>query len=302
MDKKYYNRLGDYLLDTFGEKVKKIPIDGGFTCPNRDGKCGWGGCIFCGEKGSGEQTFGWLSIEKQIEKFFSTPKRLKGFIAYFQNFTNTYAPPKVLEERFLKALCDERVKGIAIATRPDCIDEDIVKVLAKIKKRCPLWVELGLQTSNDKVAEKINRGYKSEVFVKSVELLSSYGIDTVAHIMIGLPEEGEKEAIETVEFLNKTKIKGVKIHSLYVLEGTVLGDWFKKGLYTPLSLEEYVKATALCLSHLRPDIVIHRITGDAPKDKLLAPLWNTDKNLMIGGIIRFMRDNNLIQGCNYKNS
>ena len=301
MDKKYYNRLGDYLLDTFGEKVKKIPIDGGFTCPNRDGKCGWGGCIFCGEKGSGEQTFGWLSIEKQIEKFFSTPKRLKGFIAYFQNFTNTYAPPKVLEERFSKALCDERVKGIAIATRPDCIDEDIVKVLAKIKKRCPLWVELGLQTSNDKVAEKINRGYKSEVFVKSVELLSSYGIDTVAHIMIGLPEEGEKEAIETVEFLNKTKIKGVKIHSLYVLEDTVLGDWFKKGLYTPLSLEDYVKATALCLSHLRPDIVIHRITGDAPKDKLLAPLWNTDKNLMIGGIIRFMRDNNLIQGCNYKN-
>ena len=302
MDKKYYNRLGDYLLDTFGEKVKKIPIDGGFTCPNRDGKCGWGGCIFCGEKGSGEQTFGWLSIEKQIEKFFSTPKRLKGFIAYFQNFTNTYAPPKVLEERFSKALCDERVKGIAIATRPDCIDEDIVKVLAKIKKRCPLWVELGLQTSNDKVAEKINRGYKSEVFVKSVELLSSYGIDTVAHIMIGLPEEGEKEAIETVEFLNKTKIKGVKIHSLYVLEDTVLGDWFKKGLYTPLSLEDYVKATALCLSHLRPDIVIHRITGDAPKDKLLAPLWNTDKNLMIGGIIRFMRDNDLIQGCNYKNS
>lgn len=302
MDKKYYNRLGDYLLDTFGEKVKKIPIDGGFTCPNRDGKCGWGGCIFCGEKGSGEQTFGWLSIEKQIEKFFSTPKRLKGFIAYFQNFTNTYAPPKVLEERFSKALCDERVKGIAIATRPDCIDEDIVKVLAKIKERCPLWVELGLQTSNDKVAEKINRGYKSEVFVKSVELLSSYGIDTVAHIMIGLPEEGEKEAIETVEFLNKTKIKGVKIHSLYVLEDTVLGDWFKKGLYTPLSLEDYVKATALCLSHLRPDIVIHRITGDAPKDKLLAPLWNTDKNLMIGGIIRFMRDNNLIQGCNYKNS
>ena len=302
MDKKYYNRLGDYLLDTFGEKVKKIPIDGGFTCPNRDGKCGWGGCIFCGEKGSGEQTFGWLSIEKQIEKFFSTPKRLKGFIAYFQNFTNTYAPPQVLEERFSKALCDERVKGIAIATRPDCIDEDIVKVLAKIKKRCPLWVELGLQTSNDKVAEKINRGYKSEVFVKSVELLSSYGIDTVAHIMIGLPEEGEKEAIETVEFLNKTKIKGVKIHSLYVLEDTVLGDWFKKGLYAPLSLEDYVKATALCLSHLRPDIVIHRITGDAPKDKLLAPLWNTDKNLMIGGIIRFMRDNNLIQGCNYKNS
>lgn len=302
MDKKYYNRLGDYLLDTFGEKVKKIPIDGGFTCPNRDGKCGWGGCIFCGEKGSGEQTCGWLSIEKQIEKFFSTPKRLKGFIAYFQNFTNTYAPPQVLEERFSKALCDERVKGIAIATRPDCIDEGIVKVLAKIKKRCPLWVELGLQTSNDKVAEKINRGYKSEVFVKSVELLSSYGIDTVAHIMIGLPEEGEKEAIETVEFLNKTKIKGVKIHSLYVLEDTVLGDWFKKGLYTPLSLEDYVKATALCLSHLRPDIVIHRITGDAPKDKLLAPLWNTDKNLMIGGIIRFMRDNNLIQGCNYKNS
>lgn len=302
MDKKYYNRLGDYLLDIFGEKVKKIPIDGGFTCPNRDGKCGWGGCIFCGEKGSGEQTCGWLSIEKQIEKFFSTPKRLKGFIAYFQNFTNTYAPPKVLEERFSKALCDERVKGIAIATRPDCIDEDIVKVLSKIKKRCPLWVELGLQTSNDKVAEKINRGYKSEVFVKSVELLSSYGIDTVAHIMIGLPEEGEKEAIETVEFLNKTKIKGVKIHSLYVLEDTVLGDWFKKGLYTPLSLEDYVKATALCLSHLRPDIVIHRITGDAPKDKLLAPLWNTDKNLMIGGIIRFMRDNNLIQGCNYKNS
>lgn len=301
MDKKYYNRLGDYLLDTFGEKVKKIPIDGGFTCPNRDGKCGWGGCIFCGEKGSGEQTCGGLSIEKQIEKFFSTPKRLKGFIAYFQNFTNTYAPHQVLEERFSKALCDERVKGIAIATRPDCIDEDIVKVLAKIKKRCPLWVELGLQTSNDKVAEKINRGYKSEVFVKSVELLSSYGIDTVAHIMIGLPEEGEKEAIETVEFLNKTKIKGVKIHSLYVLEDTVLGDWFKKGLYTPLSLEDYVKATALCLSHLRPDIVIHRITGDAPKDKLLAPLWNTDKNLMIGGIIRFMRDNNLIQGCNYKN-
>ena len=302
MDKKYYNRLGDYLLDTFCEKVKKIPIDGGFTCPNRDGKCGWGGCIFCGEKGSGEQTFGWLSIEKQIEKFFSTPKRLKGFIAYFQNFTNTYAPPQVLEERFSKAFCDERVKGIAIATRPDCIDEDIVKVLAKIKKRCPLWVELGLQTSNDKVAEKINRGYKSEVFVKSVELLSSYGIDTVAHIMIGLPEEGEKEAIETVEFLNKTKIKGVKIHSLYVLEDTVLGDWFKKGLYTPLSLEDYVKTTALCLSHLRPDIVIHRITGDAPKDKLLAPLWNTDKNLMIGGIIRFMRDNDLIQGCNYKNS
>lgn len=299
MDKKYYNRLGDYLLEIFGEKVKKIPIDGGFTCPNRDGKCGEGGCIFCGEQGSGEQTKGFLSIEKQIESFFATPKRLKGFIAYFQSFTNTYAPPEILEEKFSKALCDDRVKGLAIATRPDCIDETTVKVLATLKQRCPLWVELGLQTSNNRVAKIINRGYDSEAFIKSAELLSKYNIDTVAHIMVGLPEEGEKEVLETVDFLNKTPIKGIKIHSLYVLKNTPLCDMYKQGLYTPVSLEDYVRITALALARLRPDIVIHRITGDAPKDKLIAPSWNTDKNLIIGGIIRFLRDNNLVQGCNY---
>lgn len=280
----YYNSLSGYLKEKYGKRLKKICIDGGFTCPNRDGKCGTGGCIFCGERGSGEHIDALLSIEEQVLRGLSSGKEDDKFIAYFQNFTNTYADVSTLRKRYDAALTDDRIVALAIGTRADCIDEEVCKLIAEYKKRLDVWVELGLQTINDETAKLINRGYNTEVFTNACKTLKKYSIETVAHLMVGLPGENMEDAIKTAEYIANLGCEGIKIHSVYVMEGTVLANMYRKKAYTPPTLDEYAETVAKIISLLPGDMIIHRITGDCPRDMLVAPEWNRDKNAIISAI------------------
>lgn len=299
-----YKHLNKYLKDKFGERTLKICIDGGFTCPNRDGKVGFGGCIFCSEKGSGEHINFDDNITKQIENYFKSykAKRANKFIAYFQNFTNTYDTIPNLKKKYDSALIDDRIVGLSIATRPDCINEDVAKLLKSYTDKYYVTVELGLQTSNDETGKLINRGYSSNEFTKAVKLLNEYNIDIVTHIMIGLPNETKEDLKNTVEFINKHKLQGLKIHSCYVIKNTVLYDMYKSGKYLPISLEEYLESVNYILTHISPDLVIHRVSGDAPKDLLVAPEWNSHKKWIINGLDKLLKEKDLWQGMEYQSS
>ena len=297
-----YKHLNKYLKNKFGERTLKICIDGGFTCPNRDGTLGYGGCIFCSEKGSGEHIHSEKSITKQVEDYFKSykAKRANKFIVYFQNFTNTYDSVENLKKKYDAALIDSRIVGLSIATRPDCISEDVAELLSSYTDKYYVTVELGLQTSNDKTGKLIHRGYSSNQFTEAVKRLNKHNIDIVAHIMVGLPNETKEDLKNTVEFLNKHKIQGLKIHSCYVVKNTVLCDMYKQGKYLPLSLEDYLESATYVLTHINPDIVIHRISGDAPKDLLVSPDWNSHKKWVMNGLDKLLREKNLWQGMYYK--
>lgn len=303
-----YKHLNKYLKEKFGERTLKICIDGGFTCPNRDGTCGFGGCIFCSEKGSGELIScanGDNSIDKinnQVINYFDSyrSKRANKFIAYFQNFTNTYDSIQNLKAKYDSALIDDRIVGLEVATRPDCINEDIVKLLKSYTEKYYVCVELGLQTSNDNTGRLINRGYTSSQFSKAVELLNKYNIDVVTHIMVGLPGENFDDVKNTVNFVNRYNIQGIKIHSTYVIKNTVLADMYFSGEYEPISLEYYLDALTYIVTHISPDVVIHRISGDSPKDLLVAPEWNLHKKWVLNGFDKILREQDLWQGKYYK--
>ena len=218
------------------------------------------------------------------------------YISYFQNFTNTYADIDTLKSRYDSALVDERIVGLSIATRPDCIDENIAKLLSSYTQKYYVSVELGLQTINENVASFINRGYSNQEFLKAVEILKKYNISVVAHIMVGLPKEEKDDIKNIVEFLNNTQVDGIKIHSTYVIKNTKLEDLYNKGLYTPVKVDEYIEKVIFILTHLRKDIVIHRISGDAPKDLLVAPDWSKHKKIVLNTVENTMRQNNLTQG------
>lgn len=297
-----YNQFNAWLKNKFGERTLKICLDGGFSCPNRDGAKSCGGCIFCGERGSGENTKR-IDISTQVKNHLSSYKadRAHKFIAYFQNFSNTYDRVEVLRERYNSALIDDRIVALAVATRPDCIDENIVKLLNEYKEKYYVYVELGLQTSNENVAQKFNRGYTNEEFVKAVQLLNKYDIDVVTHIMVGLPYEEKNDIIKTVDFINSLNIMGVKIHSTYIIKNTVLENLYESGKYTPISLEYYVDSVCDIISNLRPEIVVCRITGDAPKDILIEPKWNTRKKIVLNSINKALDGRNIYQGDKYVN-
>lgn len=299
-----YRHLNQYLKDKFGERTLKICIDGGFTCPNRDGFKGTRGCIFCSEKGSGEHIKSADSIKKQVENYFKSYKaqRANRFIAYFQNFTNTYDTVENLKRKYDAALIDDRIVALAVATRPDCITEEVVQLLKNYSDKYYVWVELGLQTSNDETGKLINRCYSSQQFSEAVHLLNQYDIDIVSHMMIGLPNETKKDIENTVSFLNQHSIQGLKIHSCYVVENTKLAEMYRSGQYTPITLEEYLDCATYVLTHISPDIVIHRISGDAPKNLLLAPDWNLHKKWIMNGFHKKLKEENLWQGMYYKNT
>ncbi len=294
-----YNNLSSYLKSKYGGKIGKICIDGGFTCPNRDGKCGTGGCIFCGERGSGEHIDGSINIREQVASAL-TRGRHDGYIAYFQNFTNTYAKKEVLRSRYDEALFDERIKVLAIGTRPDCITEETAELIGSYKSRVDVWVELGLQTASDTTAELINRGYRTEVFLSAAELLRKYEIPYVVHMIIGLPGEGRENVLNTARLISSVHPFGVKIHSLYVMDGTSLGEMYLKKRYTPPTLSEFVSLAADVLELLSPDTVIHRLTGDCPEGLLLAPSWNKDKNATLAAIREELERRGTRQGSMYK--
>ena len=296
-----YRHLNKYLKEKFGERTLKICIDGGFTCPNRDGTKGFGGCIFCSEKGSGEHINSNPNIKKQVEDYFKSYKatRANKFIVYFQNFTNTYDSIENLKKKYDSALIDDRIVGLSIATRPDCINEDIVKLLKSYTNKYAVTVELGLQTSNEETAKLINRGYLNSRFTDAVNLLNNYNIDVVVHLMVGLPGENLDDIKNTVEFINKHNIQGIKIHSCYVVKNTVLCDMYEKEQYIPLTLEEYLEYATYILTHISPDLIIHRISGDAPKDLLVAPDWNSHKKWIMNGLDKLLKEKNLYQGMYY---
>ena len=297
-----YKHLNNYLKQKFGERTLKICIDGGFTCPNRDGSKGIGGCIFCSEKGSGDHIKIADSITMQVQNYFKSYKaeRANKFIAYFQNFTNTYDTLENLKEKYDSALIDNRIIGLAVATRPDCINEDIVKLLKSYANKYYVCVELGFQTSNDRTAKLINRCYTNNEFTKAIKLLNLYNIDVVTHIMVGLPNETLEDIKNTVKFINNHNIQGLKIHSCYIVKNTKLAQLYNAGKYTPLSLEEYISSCAYILTHINANVIIHRISGDAPKDLLVAPYWNSHKKWIMNGLNKYMKDNDLYQGMYYK--
>ena len=296
-----YNKLNRFLKNKFGEKVLKICIDGGFTCPNRDGKKSTYGCIFCSEKGSGEHIKKCDSISEQVRNYFKSYKaeRANKFIAYFQNYTNTYDSIENLKEKYDSALIDKRIVALAVATRPDCITEDIAKLLSSYSKKYYVWVELGLQTSNEETGKFINRCYINSDFTNAISILIKINIDIVSHIMVGLPNETFEDIKNTVEFINKHNIQGLKIHSTYVVEHTQLYQLYKEENYSPISLEYYLKCLCYIITHISPEVVIHRISGDAPKDILVAPNWNSHKKWIMNGFNKKMIDEDLWQGKYY---
>ncbi len=296
-----YNHLNNYLKNKFGERTLKICIDGGFSCPNRDGSKGIGGCIFCSEKGSGEHINYANNISIQVKNYFASykSKRANKFIAYFQNFTNTYDTIENLKLKYDSALIDDRIVGLSIATRPDCINEDIVKLIHSYSKKYYVCVELGLQSSNENTGIFINRCYSNKDFSNAVFLLNKYNIDVVTHIIVGLPNETLEDIKNTVNFINLHNIQGIKIHSCYIVKNTKLEKLYQENKYTPLTLDEYLNSCLYVLTHINPNIVIHRISGDAPKDLLIAPSWNLHKKWIINGIDKLMKEKNLFQGMYY---
>lgn len=296
-----YKHLNKYLKDKFGERTLKICLDGGFTCPNRDGRVGYGGCAFCSERGSGEHIIA-DNISNQVKNYFTSYKaeRANKFIAYFQNFTNTYDSIENLKMKYDAALIDDRIVALAIATRPDCISEDVCKLLKSYSEKYYVWVELGLQTSNENTGKIINRCYTDKQFSAAVSLLNKYNIDVVTHIMVGLPGENFDDIKNTVNFINNHPIQGLKIHSTYVVKNTRLADMYFNGKYTPISLEYYLDCACYILTHISPDIIIHRVSGDAPKDLLIVPDWNLHKKWIINGLDKLLRDKDLYQGMDYK--
>lgn len=300
-DMERYRHLNEYYKEKFGERTLKICVDGGFTCPNRDGTKGYGGCIYCSERGSGELINNCGDIEKQVKHYFTTyrAERANKFIVYFQNFTNTYDTIENLKKKYDSALIDDRIVGISIGTRPDCITEEIAKLLKSYTSKYYVCVELGLQTSNDKIGKLINRGYTSKQFTEAVNILNKYNIDVVAHIMVGLPTETKQDIQDTVNFINSHKLEGVKIHSTYVVENTKLADMYKNGEYKALDLDNYIETLIDIMVHLKPELVIHRISGDAPKDILVAPYWNKHKMWILHGFEKRFRARDLWQGKYY---
>lgn len=293
-----YKHLNKYYKDKFGERTLKICIDGGFSCPNRDGSKGTGGCIFCSEKGSGEHINSANNISEQVKNYFKSykAKRANKFIAYFQNFTNTYDTVENLKLKYDSALIDDRIVGLEVATRPDCITEEVAKLLKSYTNRYYVCVELGLQTANEKIGQIINRCYTNRDFSEAVSLLNKYGIDVVAHIMIGLPDETHIGISNTVSFLNQHNIQGLKIHSCYIVKNTGLEKLYNDGKYIPLTLEQYLEECTYVLTHINPNIIIHRVSGDAPKDLLVAPSWNIHKKWIINGLDKLLKEKNLFQG------
>lgn len=283
-----YYSFNQYLKDTFGCKVYKISINAGFTCPNRDGTLGTRGCIFCSKGGSGDfAESSTLSVTEQIESGKQrVSKKIKSgkYIAYFQAFTNTYAPIDVLAEKYCEAINHPDIVGISIATRPDCLGEEVLMLLSEINKIKPVFVELGLQTIHEKTAEYIRRGYPLSVYDNAVKALKKAGINTVVHLIIGLPNESREEMLESVEYACKSGADGIKLQLLHILKGTDLADDYLSGKFETLSMEEYLSIIKDCVEIIPKNVVIHRLTGDGPKKDLIAPLWSADKKSVLNAL------------------
>lgn len=297
---KPYNNFNYYMKNKFGHKIIKLSLDGGFYCPNRDGTKGYGGCIFCSSMGSGEFAGNPLhSIENQImtQKNILKKKWPSGkFIAYFQNFSNTYGDPFHLRDIYFQALKDNDVVGIAIATRPDCLNDEVIKLLSDLNKITYLWVELGIQTTNAKSLELLNTRYTVKEFYDSVCKLKKENIEVVAHQILGIPGESKKDMIKTAKDISDTGITGIKLHMLNILKDTGLEELYYKDEFYIMNINEYIELVVDILEILPQNIVIHRLTGDGAKNILIKPKWILNKRAVLNGILREMKIRNTYQG------
>lgn len=289
-----YLSFNKYLKDKFGQKVYKISLDGGFTCPNRDGKTGTRGCIFCSKGGSGDFAESReMSITEQIESGKKkVEKKIKSgkYIAYFQAFTNTYAPVEMLRQKYEEAIKHPDIVALSIATRPDCLGDDVLRLLDEMNKIKPVFVELGLQTIHQKSAKYIRRGYDLNVYDKAVRDLKKIGVNIVVHVILGLPNESENDMLETVKYVCESGANGIKLQLLHVIDGTDLAKDYEKGLFKTLEFDEYVNLIVKCVKIIPKDIVIHRLTGDGAKKDLIAPLWSADKKRVLNAINKALRE------------
>ena len=294
---RYYS-LNEYLQKYFGEKVYKLALDIGCNCPNRDGTLGTGGCIFC-HNGSSHFAETGTDINTQIENAKNRIKsktKTEKFIAYFQSFTNTYGDINYLEKQFKTSIEREEIVALSIGTRPDCLPTPILEMLENLNKIKPVWIELGLQTSNEKTAEYIRRGYPNIVYENAVKELKNRGITVITHIIIGLPNEDKEDILKTVDFSVKCGTDGVKLQLLHILKDTDLYENYKQGKVKALSLESYIDILFACIEKIPKNIVIHRITGDAPKSLLVEPLWSADKKMVLNTINKESEKRDIMQG------
>ena len=297
---KPYHSL-DYALKTaFGEKVYKAALNGGFTCPNRDGKLGTRGCIFCSAEGSGDFAASVkLSVTEQIDTAIEAIQKkatANRFIAYFQSFTNTYGSIDRMRRLFSEAVHHPNIAVLSIATRPDCLPDEVLELLSEMNQIKPVWVELGLQSIHEKTATWMRRGYELSVFEEAVRKLRERNITVIVHVILGLKDETTDMMLETIQYLNRMDIQGVKLQLLHVIDGTDLADEYRRGELTALSEEEYIDLLIACLENLSPDIVVHRLTGDGPSKLLLAPMWSTRKREVLNQIHLKMKFRESFQG------
>lgn len=285
--RRYYS-LDYYLKEKFGEKLYKLSLDGGMTCPNRDGKISYGGCIFCSEGGSGDfAASSKMNIDRQIEYAKSlVSKKFDGerYIAYFQSYTNTYAPVEYLRKLFMPVIMREDIAVLSIATRPDCLGKDVLELINELTKIKPVWIELGLQTIHKKTADLINRGYELECYDAAVKNLKSVGADVITHTIIGLPYETKEQILQTADYIGKSGADGIKLQLLHILKNTKLAEIYRTGAFETLTEDEYVSIVADIINILPKNIVIHRLTGDGDKNILISPLWSCDKRRVLNRI------------------
>lgn len=297
---RYYS-LNDFLRNRHGEKILKLSIDGGFTCPNRDGTISTKGCLFCSERGSGDFTFYEAgSITKQLqsaalllEKKWGTDRK---YIAYFQAFTNTYGHLDTIKAKYEEALAFPGVIGLAIATRPDCLSDEMLDYLEELNKRTHLWIELGLQTIHESTAKLINRGYDLVCFEEAVNKLQARNIETVVHLILGLPHESKEDMLATATYISKLPLQGVKLHMLHILDNAPLGIYYQKHPFPLLTEDEYIKLIGKILTILPSHFVIHRLTGDGDRKHLIGPSWALSKKHVLNRITHYLKENNIHQG------
>ena len=300
---RYYS-FSSYCKKVFGKKLYRVALDAGCTCPNRDGKIDNRGCIFCSKHGSGDFSISFKGqILKKEDFIYNHIEAEEGeYIAYFQSYSNTYGDINYLKSLYTAALDNPLFRGIDIATRPDCIDEEVIEALKELKNKYLnkfIWIELGLQTINPISAKWMRRGYELDVFTKAVKSLNEIGIDVIAHIILGLPHDTKEDVLACIDYLNNLDIEGVKIHLLHYLKDTDLGEEYlnNNDKYHPLTEDEYVDLVVSCMGRLKENVVIHRLTGDGNKEDLIAPLWSCDKKHVLNRINHELKERNITQGC-----
>ncbi len=304
-NQKPYHSLDFHLKETFGKKVYKLALDGGMTCPNRDGTLGTGGCIFCSTGGSGDFAAPRTrSVKEQVEQ---AKKRVSGkidettgaYIAYFQSYTNTYAPLPYLESLFSETIALPEICALSIGTRPDCLPPETVALLSRLNEQKPVWVELGLQTIHKKTAAFIRRGYELSVFEDAHRRLKEAGLTVIVHVILGLPGESTEDMLNTVRYLANLRIDGIKLQLLHVLKGTDLDLLYKQHAFEIMSFPDYLSLVGQCIRLLPPETVIHRVSGDGPKSLLTAPMWSANKRLVLNSLAKYLKENGIFQGQDF---